>query len=637
MKPDVISELMKKPLKATGEVALVAAKDADGKPVEGGNKAMTINAYNGGLIDVGWGLPVGIDLAGVSWRDDNAIPILCLHDSHDIDAICGQAKKIKCEGASLTVEAEFMPVSDTAKKVHELAKAGFKFQASVGLTPSDILFIDAETAYNLNGAEVKGECYIVRAGVLNEVSIVPLGADGSTATAIAAASQQGKEAKPMAEIKKEVEAGKSAETATVEAALKAERDRAASISKVCDGHADIMAQALSEGWTAEKAELACLKAEKAEAEKAKKEAALKAARPGAPAITDLKAAARKDADSKTIVAAICAGAAMNQVKLEAAFKGVDLDAAKDMAVLRFSDIFAAMGYGYNPNDLNAASKAIKAAFSTTDIPNILSNAANKFVDVGFGEVGNDWAKVARAVPVKDFKPVKGVRLRMGGLLKPLAKGGEIQHATLSDKVRELAAGTKALMLGITREDIINDDLGVLSTLPQEFGQTSARTLNKDVFDVINGLDASVFGATGSGVLSVANLAAAYAAARKIKDGEDFIYSVPNKILVPTEAYVTALNIYQSEYVTGASSEKGKANVLRGKFEPIETPYLTGSAYYLFDAIFGLVDVAFLNGRQTPVVETANMDFDQLGIQMRCYFDYGAQAGRTEAAFRSTGA
>ena len=37
------------------------------------------------------------------------------------------------------------------------------------------------------------------------------------------------------------------------------------------------------------------------------------------------------------------------------------------------------------------------------------------------------------------------------------------------------------------------------------------------------------------------------------------------------------------------------------------------------------------------IETANADFNQLGIQMRCYFDYGASKGETKAALYSTGA
>ena len=626
--PTDIEELKKKPITATGTVALVAAKDAEGKPVEGGNKAMTINAYNGGLMNVGWGLPVGIELAGVTWREDNAIPILCLHDSHDIDAICGQAKKIKCEGSSIIVEADFMPVSETAKKVHELAKAGFKFQASVGVTPSDVIHINADTAYNLNGAEVKGECYIVRAGVLNEVSIVPLGADNSTATAIAAASQPQKEESIMDPKKTPVEAAKPAEAVTVEAAQNAERERVASVIEACKGHEDIMAQAVKEGWTADRAELECLRAEKADA--------LKNERPSAPSIIDLKAAAPKDV--KTVAAAACMGAAMGDEVLAKQFKGVDLDAAHDLGVNRLSDIFAAFGYTYRPGDNASMTKAIKAAFSTADIPNVLSNVAHKFVLAGFGAVGEDWRKVSRAIPVTDFKAVKGVRLVMGGVLQPLAKGGELKHVSLSDESRDLAAATKGSIVGITREDLINDDLGVLSMIPERFGQMAARTINKDVFGAVS-RTAGDYGANTSGALNVTNLATAYQLALGITDTNgDYLGAMPNVILASPSNYLSALNIYQSEQITGTSSEKGKNNVMRGLLAPITSQFLgSGTAYWLFNSAFPLVDVAFLNGRTTPVVETAEADFKQLGIQMRCYFDYGAAAGELKAAVYSTGA
>ncbi|MCC7409949.1 MAG: hypothetical protein IT442_17920, partial [Phycisphaeraceae bacterium] len=33
-------------------------------------------------------------------------------------------------------------------------------------------------------------------------------------------------------------------------------------------------------------------------------------------------------------------------------------------------------------------------------------------------------------------------------------------------------------------------------------------------------------------------------------------------------------------------------------------------------------VAFLQGRRQPTIETADAVFNTLGIQMRCYFDFG---------------
>lgn len=633
MPPEKIAELMKKPLVATGVVSLVAEKDAEGKPVEG-NKKMTITAYNGGMMKVGWGYPVGIELSGLKWRDDNAVPILCQHKTYSIDAICGQATKVSHDGKTLVIDADFMPVSQDAKKVHELAKAGFKFQASVGVSASDVIFIEANQSYKLNGAEVKGECYIVRAGVLNEVSIVPLGADGSTQTAISAAANQGKEG-VMPEGKNKPVEGAQPAAATVEAAQTAERERVASLITACKGHEDILAQAVKEGWTAEKAELACLKAEKEEAEKAKKQAVIEASRPGAPAIINLQASASHDA--KTVVAAACMGAAMKDEDLEAQCKGVDLDAAHDLRITRLSDIFAAFGIRYRPGDNESMEKALRAAFSNAVIPNVLSNVAHKFVMAGFGAVGDDWRKVSRAVSVVDFKEVKGVRLVMGGVLKPLGKGGELQHVDLSDDGRALKAATKGSIVGITREDLINDDLSVLSLVPERFGQMSGRTINKDVFGKIS-TTASDYGANTSGALSLDTLAAAYAMAMTIKDGQgDPLGPLPDKILCAPSSFLLAKGIYQSEHIVNGSGKSARDNVMRNMLEPVTSPYLSGTTYWLFNSTFPLVDVAFLNGRQTPVIETADVDFTQLGIQMRCYYDYGPSKGETKAALISTGA
>lgn len=637
MPTEKIQELMKKPLVATGTVSLVAAAATDNGKPDNNNKRMEILAYTGGLIDVGWGLPVGIALDGLTWTDETALPILCQHRTYSLDAICGQAERIRVDGANLRIEGEFMPVMDDAKKVLELVRAGYKFQASVGVSASDVLYVgDSENAM-LNGAEVAGPCYIVRAGKLNEVSIVPLGADGSTQTAIAAAAStttKTKEGEMPTDKNKPVEAAKP-DTATVEAAQTAERDRVASVIAACKGHEDIMAQAVKEGWTAEKAELACLKAEKAEAEKAKKEAEIRASRTDAPSIIDLRAAAPKD--SKTVVAAACMGAAMSDAKVEAHCKGVDLDAAHDLGIRRLSDVFAAFGFKYRPGDSVETEKALRAAFSSADIPNVLSNVAHKFVLAGFGDAGEYWRAVARPVPVSDFKQVKGVRLVMGGLLKSLAKGGELQHVDLSDEARNIQAATKGSIVGITREDLINDDLGVLAFIPERFGMMAGRTINTDVFGAIS-TTGSDYGANTSGALSLDNLAAAYALAMGIKDSDgNPLGPMPTTILCSPSNYITARGIYQSETITGASSKTARDNVMRNILRPITSPYLSGTAYWLFNEAFPLVDVAFLGGRQTPVVETANVDFAQLGIQMRCYFDYGASKGETKAALYSTGA
>ena len=342
-------------------------------------------------------------------------------------------------------------------------------------------------------------------------------------------------------------------------------------------------------------------------------------------------------DAKTVAAAACMGASMPSKTVEAMFKGVDLDAAHDLKITRLSDIFAAFGYEYRLGDDASIMKAIKAAFSSADIPNVLSNVAQKFALAGFGAVGETWREIARAVPVNNFKAVKGVRLVMGGLLNPLGKGGELKHVDLSDDSRDIQAATKGSIVGISREDLINDDLTVLAEIPERFGQMAGRTINNDVFGALS-TTGSDYGANTSGALNLTNLAAAYALAMAIRDGEgNPIGALPDKILCSPSNYLMAKNIYQSEEITGAASKEGKTNVLRGVLQPVTSPYLSGTAYWIFNSAFPLVDVAFLNGVQTPTVETADANFSQLGISMRCYYDYGVSAGDCKAALYSTGA
>jgi len=342
-------------------------------------------------------------------------------------------------------------------------------------------------------------------------------------------------------------------------------------------------------------------------------------------------------DKKLVTAAACLGAAMPEAKVEALFKDVDLDAAHDLGITRISDIFAVYGFEYRPGNDASMSRAIRAAFSTSDLPAVLSNVAQKFALVGFGQAGEEWRQIVRPVPVANFKSVKGVRLVMGGTLQPLSKGGELKHVALSDENRDLAAATKGSIVGISREDLINDDLGILADVPRMFGNMAGRTINKDVFGNLS-TTGSDYGANTTGALNLANLAAAYGLALGIKDENgDPIGARPNRILCSTTNYITARNIYQSEHIEGAQSEKGRDNILRNVLEPITSPWLSGNAYWLFNDAFPLVDVAFLNGKTEPTIETAEADFSCLGIQMRCYFDYGIGRGETKAALYSTGA
>jgi hypothetical protein len=50
----------------------------------------------------------------------------------------------------------------------------------------------------------------------------------------------------------------------------------------------------------------------------------------------------------------------------------------------------------------------------------------------------------------------------------------------------------------------------------------------------------------------------------------------------------------------------------------------------------LIEVAFLNGQEAPTIETADADFNVLGVQMRGYHDFGVALQDPRAATKCKG-
>jgi phage major head subunit gpT-like protein len=119
---------------------------------------------------------------------------------------------------------------------------------------------------------------------------------------------------------------------------------------------------------------------------------------------------------------------------------------------------------------------------------------------------------------------------------------------------------------------------------------------------------------------------------------------PTKLLVPPELEANADTIYASNNLSAVKASD--ANIHYNKYRPVVAPELSDSsfgggysttAWYLFDDVMKPIDVSFLNGQQTPTIDSADADFDQLGIQFRGYHDFGANQGEYLAGIKSKGA
>jgi hypothetical protein len=132
--------------------------------------------------------------------------------------------------------------------------------------------------------------------------------------------------------------------------------------------------------------------------------------------------------------------------------------------------------------------------------------------------------------------------------------------------------------------------------------------------------------SAAGALSLNNLKKLATKFRKMKDPDGNPVAVdPRILLVPSDIELSAAEIMGSALLVGGSSAAPNVNVLAGRYQVVSTSYLSSAEdYYLLasPADMPVMEVAFLNGVQSPIVETAEADFNTLGVQMRGYFDFG---------------
>ncbi|HMP78424.1 MAG TPA: hypothetical protein PKD54_03120 [Pirellulaceae bacterium] len=422
------------------------------------------------------------------------------------------------------------------------------------------------------------------------------------------------------------------------------------------------AHAIREGWDRDRTELH----------------AMRATRPRGPAI---HVAPDLPTDGLVIEAALCMTAGLPT--LQKVFKPETLEAAdrhyRGFGLQQLLVQAAVMnGYIARPGEqihqgnlreiLRCALPPIGiVAASSMSLPGILSNVANKELLAGYMEENEEWREIAVVKTVTDFKTVTSYRMLDNFEYEEVGPMGEIKHGSTGEESYTRKADTYAKMFALTRTDIINDDMGAFDDLRQRLGRGAkkkfnnlfwAKFLNNSSFFTA-GRGNYIVGATTNLLLDGIGLEQGVTAFRKLKspaaDGAkkvgNRVGGRPDRLLVPPELEFTADRLYVSSNVnTGGASTKDSvpnANIHANKYRPIVVDWLSdpefsgysATAWYLFRNPLDMapVSVSFLNGVQVPTVETADADFNTLGVQFRGYHDFGVDLAEYLAGVKSKGA
>lgn len=666
-----------------GMSAPVTIQAAEGDAATG-PKAFSSTFYTGGALNIaGWDMPVVVDLAGLK-----AGKVLVANLDHDATKRVGNFDLVN-DGSQLVANGKATAATAARDEVVNSAANGYQWQASLEVVPHKVEELAKGKTVTVNGQEITGPAYITRTGTLKGFGFVSHGADDNTTATIAASAASSAKGSTMEpKFKTWVEAmgfdadnlnaeqisglqanyaGQSAPAKKIEAGLtgfeakKAERSRVDQITeyalKACDSQPhnidaikQLTEQAIEAKWALDKFRLELLEA-------------------SAPEPYRITGRGVERMTNKVLEAAICQAA--NAPNLDKMFDDQTLQIAHDrfkstiglnqlMHIAAESNGHRAGGGSQMSVDVQRAAFGMQSqgmmrasGFSTISISTILSNIANKFLRAGFDSVDMTPMRIAAIRNVRDFKTITTTSLIADTEFEKVGPDGELKHGTLSELTYTNKAETYGRMLAITRTDYINDDLGAITAVPMKLGRGAGLKLNNIFWTkFLNNSSFFTSGRTNVNTavadMTIGGLQATETIFMDQTDPNGDPLGVrPEILLVPTPLNTSARTLMSSEYlITGESTTRGGKNPFAGRFRVESSPYMSNSnytgysaaAWYMLadPAVLPVIEIVALNGRIEPTVESADAEFNTLGVQMRGYCDIGVELQEYRAGVRADG-
>lgn len=298
-------------------------------------------------------------------------------------------------------------------------------------------------------------------------------------------------------------------------------------------------------------------------------------------------------------------------------------------------------------------KIAERAMVSADFPLILANVGNKVLSQGYDEEMATYGLWVKEVDVNDFKTNSDVTLGTSGRLSKLNEAGEITEKQLTESGESWKIESYANEFAITRQMIVNDDLGAFNGLLAEFGKMAKRTANGIVYDLLQakGDYASYLMKDGIAIFNTAthkNLASTGAALsastleaaitamkRQTTAAGDALNILPRFLIVAPEQEITALSIINSLASTTDNKNSNVMNPFYKAMTVIVDSELDAGAWYLAGGS-RTIKAGYLSGTgRRPIVQLDNTSLTRTVFQG--VFDFGVVAEDYRSMYKNPGA
>jgi hypothetical protein len=306
--------------------------------------------------------------------------------------------------------------------------------------------------------------------------------------------------------------------------------------------------------------------------------------------------------------------------------------------------------GVKTRGLDRTEIARRSFETTSDLPYVLANVANKSLRQAYMSAPRTFTPWARKATAPDFKQMSRVALSDAPALDNVPEGGEFKRGAFSDGKEVYQLATYGKIVPISRQSIINDDLQAFTRLPGLMAMSAANLESDTVYGIVTANAAladgvALFHAThanlaGAGaVISVASLGAGRGAMRVQKSPQNVVLNLgPQYLIVPAALETIANQFTSADFVSAKSSD---INPFKGSLEVIVEGRLdanSATAWYLA-ANYNQVDTveySYLEGQEGAYLET-RQGFDIDGWEFKVRLDFAAKGIDYRGLYKNPGA
>lgn len=280
-------------------------------------------------------------------------------------------------------------------------------------------------------------------------------------------------------------------------------------------------------------------------------------------------------------------------------------------------------------------------------PAILDQTIEKAYKEGHKNVEVTFDKFTKKGSLPDFKTHDNYYIAgpVGEFLE-VPESGELKHDVFGDaKLPTRKLKTYGRQFTLSRKAFIDDDIGLVTSLPARYAASARKTINKQVFNILLKNPAIYDGValfhtnhknmlkTGTGITQEAVQTMIMAlATQKDQFGEAIIIN-PAQILVPSGLKFDMYTLFNSPYIETSDNTQA-VNPLyqyRNGMEVIEDPTINAMCggmgnimpWFMFGSSSDCdgIEVDYLNGQEIPTIKRSET-VGQLGFVWDIFLDWG---------------